>query len=307
MARTLPLQENIDTFDMSPEEALQSAIEEFTLQGVDLAGIIRVWGEARENHPMAQACTKLLERCAPERGVRETAPSVYRLLRWQLAPPATRRLKASRTGDAAAADEELSNALAEITALSKGQGQDEAARNDALGEFRTPLAEAVPARPVRLPSPAAIAHNNFVIEHVMEATRLLAGADDKLALALGTLAGVLATDDLRYAFARADGPKARPMPPELWTRQRAHMVWQFYLLFLLSLPLQLIYSVLERPGLSAPVLAALGSVIQASSRKCEPSKVEYKETGALMRVVELLKGHRDMDPATLKPLVGIFK
>eukprot|EP00976_Prorocentrum_cordatum_P117863 1196374-Prorocentrum_minimum.AAC.2 len=48
------VQENIDTFEMEPEEAVQEAIKEFQMQGVDLAGIIKNYaGEGgRGDHPV---------------------------------------------------------------------------------------------------------------------------------------------------------------------------------------------------------------------------------------------------------------
>ncbi|CAL8469870.1 g9412 [Coccomyxa elongata] len=54
------VQENINEFDMTPEEAVKSAVEEFEMQGADLSGIIRsAAGGNIDSHPVALAVQRL--------------------------------------------------------------------------------------------------------------------------------------------------------------------------------------------------------------------------------------------------------
>ncbi|KAK9915509.1 hypothetical protein WJX75_000068 [Coccomyxa subellipsoidea] len=54
------VQENIAEFDMTPDEAVKSAVEEFEMQGADLAGIIRTAeGGNIDSHPAALAAHRL--------------------------------------------------------------------------------------------------------------------------------------------------------------------------------------------------------------------------------------------------------
>lgn len=45
--------ENVEEFDMSPEEALADAIEQFRSQGVDLSNIVTEGGESKVSEPIA--------------------------------------------------------------------------------------------------------------------------------------------------------------------------------------------------------------------------------------------------------------
>ena len=55
------VRENIEDFDLPPDEAVQAAVEEFALQGVDLTGIVkRAGGVNLEEHP-AVVATRALE------------------------------------------------------------------------------------------------------------------------------------------------------------------------------------------------------------------------------------------------------
>lgn len=51
--------ENVEEFDMSPEEALADAIEQFRSQGVDLSNIVTEGGESKSEHPVLQPLNKL--------------------------------------------------------------------------------------------------------------------------------------------------------------------------------------------------------------------------------------------------------
>ncbi|GLJ48430.1 hypothetical protein SUGI_1022200 [Cryptomeria japonica] len=55
------VQENINDFEMEPEEALEDAIQTFKLQGADLAGIVTsiAGGENINNHPVIQCLNEL--------------------------------------------------------------------------------------------------------------------------------------------------------------------------------------------------------------------------------------------------------
>ncbi|BDA43881.1 Armadillo repeat-containing protein 6 [Coccomyxa sp. Obi] len=54
------VQENINEFDMTPDEAVKSAVEEFEMQGADLSGIIRsTAGGNIDSHPVALAVQRL--------------------------------------------------------------------------------------------------------------------------------------------------------------------------------------------------------------------------------------------------------
>uniref|UniRef100_A0A7R9V124 Armadillo repeat-containing protein 6 n=1 Tax=Chlamydomonas euryale TaxID=1486919 RepID=A0A7R9V124_9CHLO len=51
---------NIDDFDMAPEEAVQNAIEEFTVQGYDLSAVVKAAGGVdTDNHPLTAASAAL--------------------------------------------------------------------------------------------------------------------------------------------------------------------------------------------------------------------------------------------------------
>ena len=55
------VQENIDTFDMEPEEALKDAISQFESQGVNLSNIVkRAPGASGEDDPMAVQALRML-------------------------------------------------------------------------------------------------------------------------------------------------------------------------------------------------------------------------------------------------------
>lgn len=59
------VRENVEEFDMEPEEALKSAIDEFTAQGVDLSNIVQtVSGGDISQHPAARAVQELEDRLA---------------------------------------------------------------------------------------------------------------------------------------------------------------------------------------------------------------------------------------------------
>ena len=54
------VRENAEEFDLPPDEAVQAAVEEFALQGVDLTGIVKRAGVNLEEHP-AVVATRALE------------------------------------------------------------------------------------------------------------------------------------------------------------------------------------------------------------------------------------------------------
>ncbi|GLC34380.1 hypothetical protein PLESTB_000734900 [Pleodorina starrii] len=55
---------NIEDFDMSREEAIKSAIEEFNVQGYDLSGVVtNMAGNDLQSHPIALACQGLRDAC----------------------------------------------------------------------------------------------------------------------------------------------------------------------------------------------------------------------------------------------------
>ena len=61
------VQENIDEFDMEPEEALADAISQFESQGVNLSNIVkRVPGAAPENDPPAVVALRELKKALEE-------------------------------------------------------------------------------------------------------------------------------------------------------------------------------------------------------------------------------------------------
>ena len=53
------VQENIEDFEMSPEEALQDAIEQFHSQGVNLSNIVKVLGNERAEMPVPATLAKM--------------------------------------------------------------------------------------------------------------------------------------------------------------------------------------------------------------------------------------------------------
>ncbi|EFJ47195.1 hypothetical protein VOLCADRAFT_105247 [Volvox carteri f. nagariensis] len=55
---------NIEDFDMSRDEAIRSAVEEFNVQGYDLSGVVtNMAGNDLQSHPIAVACQGLRDAC----------------------------------------------------------------------------------------------------------------------------------------------------------------------------------------------------------------------------------------------------
>ncbi|KAG2442170.1 hypothetical protein HYH02_009658 [Chlamydomonas schloesseri] len=184
---------NIEDFDMSREDAIKSAIEEFNVQGYDMTGVVtNLAGSDMDSHPIALASQGLKEACDGKGSLAEALEALANSLKEFTADPA-----AAASGAGAAASASAS------TAASAASNNKSAANIGGMNNI------APTGGPALTQEAYVIAHKGGAMQSLLAACRQLQAAGEadqaQLLQALGLLQVLLAWLETRDAFPDAQG------------------------------------------------------------------------------------------------------